>query len=200
MSIARLFKFAGLALCIGALNACAPTRPAIEKQHFLLQPQAPAAVASRADTPMLRIGRFSIAPQFDTKSMIYRRDEWRYETDFYNEYLASPTHMLANRCAQWLGAGGDVRIAIPGNGERARYELNAAINSFYIDLRTQPTAVLDIRFTLADTANASMLVLDKDYRARVVAAGTTAENNAAAMSQALEEILLKLDRDLAALK
>lgn len=200
MAARALLKFGYALLCLGVLSGCAPTRPALEPQAFLLEPRAPEPVATRTDAPIVRIARFSIAPQFDTKSIVYRRDAWRYESDFYNEYLASPKQMLAERCAQWLRARGNVRIAIPGNGDRADHVLNAAINQFYIDLRAQPTAVLDIHFTLADVASTPALLLDKDYHAEVVASSATAADNVEAMSRALEQILIELDRDLATLK
>ena len=199
MGASVLLRFGCTLLWLAMLSACAPTRPALETQAFLLEPPAPATVATRVDAPIVRIARFSIAPQFDTRSIVYRRDEWRYDSDFYNEYLASPKQMLAERCAQWLRARGNLRIAIPGNGDRAAYVLNAAVNEFYIDLRAQPTAVLDIHFTLADATSAAALLLDKDYHANIIADSASAANSVEAMSQALGQILTELDGDLAAL-
>jgi cholesterol transport system auxiliary component len=184
-------------LLVIALAGCANNQPAAEKQSFLIQVERPGgALAPVAGT--LRIGRVAVAPPFDERSFVYRRDDVRYEPDFYNQFAAEPAAMVAEAASGWLRQSGLFRmVQPPGGASRADFRLEASISAFYVDFQGDvPASVLDIRWQIVREGDGSA-VLDLDCRQRVGLGERSPAGAARAYREALEQALARLEAAVA---
>ena len=102
MNTRRLLIAASAAL---ALASCAIGKPIPQATTFGIAPPPPTLdLARRAGT--LRMGKVRVAPAFAGKPLVLRLDEVRYETDFYNAFLAEPADLLGAAMADWLDRAG----------------------------------------------------------------------------------------------
>jgi cholesterol transport system auxiliary component len=139
----RIAGLALLALMAFALLACAPSRPPIDTANWLLAPERTDSARKMQSPLLLKMGAFSVAPPFDTKSLVYRVSDQRYEKDFYNAYIATPSNMFSNASRQWLHQSGIFRITVAqGTSFSPFYTLQATIDELYGDYRGKPEAVV----------------------------------------------------------
>lgn len=187
----------GTALLLAVTAGCSLMRPAVVKQKFLL-PAAPptlglAAAAAPVVPALVRVNLVGVAVPFSSSSLVYRRDDLRYDTDFYNEYFVAPRDLLTERVRAWVGASGVFRgVALGGSPLSATYELNAFVSEFYGDLRPgrPPAAVVVTEFVLSDVSvSPARLVWHQTYSHRVPLAGTGPEQVAQGLDAALTGVL-----------
>jgi cholesterol transport system auxiliary component len=181
------------------LLACAPTRPAIDTANWLLAPERTGAPRAMQSPLWLKMGTFSVATPFDTKSLVYRVSDQRYEKDFYNAYIATPSSMFSNASRQWLDQSGIFRIAVAqGTSFFPYYTVQATVDELYGDYRGSPEAVVSVQFFLTVT-NPSLpnpLITAKRYTQRVALANNLPQTLVLGQQQALAQILQQLEADL----
>ena len=182
-----------IALCTLLLSACSLSRPAVEIHSYLIVPQPPQTQRNEHLT-RIRVQPFEIAPQFESKSLVYRFSDVRYEADFYNEFLVAPRIMLMEQSAEWLRRAG---YNATTNGRRDAYVLHASVPAMYGDFRERerPLAVLTIRFALVAPAT-TQPVLEREYATTVPIANRSAQSVAQGLSAALTQTLEQLDAEL----
>lgn len=181
------------------LLGCSVNRPDVERQSFLIQPERVGSVAARPIAETLRIGKVSVARPFEGREFVYRRDEVRYETDFYNEFVADPADMVGEAAAGWFRRSGLFQqVFAPRAGMPAGYRLDAGVSALYVDFRNpSPIAVLNIRWRLLHDGD-SGIVLDVDSDERVALSESSPRGAALAFSEALQRALAKLEAELVA--
>lgn len=191
----------GLLAIVAVLGGCALSRPAPVKHTFLLEPP-PAAAGARVHPFALRVGTVNVAAPFRGRALIYRSTEFKYDADFYSEFLVAPAAMIGEVTARSLESTGVFgRVIPPGAPPDGDWVLDGFVSALYGDLRdaARPTAALAISFYLSRTdAASSTPVWSRNYARRVAVADATPEAYAHALSGALGEILADLARDLAA--
>ena len=142
-----------------------------------------------------------MAPPFQDRALVFRLDEQRYESDFYNEFFVAPRAMVTARLAEWLGARGlfgAVAAAIEHAG--APYALegwstNVRRFASRAQRRIHHAGVRDRKPTP-----------DAPYRARAQLQppfwlpDRSAESVAKGLSQAFQQCLMDLERDLRGLQ
>lgn len=187
-------KLISACLFVLLLSACALSRPTVERQSFLIQPEHEAARAAVPVAESLRIGRVDVAPPFDGRAFVYRRDDVQYETDFYNEFAADPDNMVAEAAAIWFRPSGLFReVLAPRSGSFADYRLDASVSAMYVDFRSAaPAAVLSIRWRLLRDRDAEP-VLGLDSEERVPLPERSPRGTALAYGEALKRSLAKLE-------
>lgn len=182
------------------LAGCGNDRPAVERQSFMLQVErtGPAAMSAPAQGA-LRVGRVAVAPPFDERPLVYRRDDVRYETDFYNQFAADPADMLAQALAGWLSQSGLFqRVVLPGGVGTADYRLETSVSALYVDFQAEtPAAVLNVRWRLVRDGDGATVV-DLDSRQRVPLAERSSAGAARAYRQALQQALGQLEKAVSA--
>lgn len=195
----RIAGFALLAATAFTLLACAPTRPAIETANWLLAPERTGPPRKMQSPFWLKMGSFSVATPFDGKSLVYRVGEQRYEKDFYNAYIASPSSMISNASRQWLDQSGIFRIAVAqGTSFFPFYTLQATVDELYGDYRSKPEAVVSVQFflTVTNPNLTNPLITAKRYTQRVALANNLPQTLVLGQQQALAEILQQFEADL----
>lgn len=185
-------------LLLALLAGCGNDRPAVERQSFLLEVERTAPAASAPAQGALRVGRVAVASPFDERPLVYRRNDVRYETDFYNQFAADPADMLAEALAAWFGQSGLFqRVVPPGAVATVDYRLETSVSALYVDFQAQPpAAVLNMRWRLVRDSDGDSVV-DLDSRQRVVLAERSPAGAARAYRQALQQALVQLEKAVA---
>lgn len=195
----RIAGFVLLVLIALTLLACAPTRPPIDTANWLVAPERTGPPRKMQSPLWLKMGAFSVATPFDTKSLVYRVSDQRYEKDFYNAYIATPSSMFSNASRQWLDQSGIFRITVAqGTSFFPFYTLQATIDELYGDYRVKPEAVVSVQFFLTVT-NPNLptpLITAKRYTQRVALTNTLPQTLALGQQRALADILQQLEADL----
>jgi uncharacterized lipoprotein YmbA len=145
------------------------------------------------------MGAFSVATPFDTKSLVYRVSDQRYEKDFYNTYISTPSNMFSNATRQWLDQSGIFRITVAqGTSFFPFYTLQATIDEIYGDYRTKPEAVVSVQFflTVTNPNLTNPLITAKRYTQRIALADNLPQTLVLGQQRALAEILQQLEADL----
>ena len=185
----------GAGLLVAVAAGCSLMQPAVVKQKFLLPAAPPAAGPAAASVvpALVRVNLVGVAVPFSSTHLVYRRDDLRYDTDFYNEYFVAPRDLLTERVRAWVGASGVFRgVALGGSPLSATYELNGFVSEFYGDLRPgrAPEAVVAAEFVLSDVSvSPARLVWHQAYGRRVPLAGTGPEQVAQGLDTALTGVL-----------
>jgi cholesterol transport system auxiliary component len=195
----RIAGFVLLAVIAFTLLACAPTRPPIDIANWLVAPERTAPPRKMQSPLWLKMGAFSVATPFDTKSLVYRVSDQRYEKDFYNAYIATPSSMFSNAGRQWLDQSGIFRITVAqGTSFFPFYTLQATIDELYGDYRGKPEAVVSVQFFLTVT-NPNLptpLITAKRYTQRVALTNNLPQTLVLGQQRALADILQQLEADL----
>lgn len=196
MTIRRLLiaTFAALALA-----SCAIGKPIPQAITYGIEPPPPALDLARS-AGTLRMGKVRVAPAFAGKPLVLRVDEVRYETDFYNAFLAEPADLVGAAMADWLDRSGPFRtVTQPGTRTPADYALEATVTELYGDFRPglTPTAVMTVQFTLVDLRGVTLRVaLERTIGRRIPLPEATPEALARGYGIALGKILDALAPEL----
>lgn len=195
-----MMKILTLLLMAALLAGCGNNRPAVQRQSFLIQAERSAPMGTAPAAGILRVGRVVVAPPFDERALVYRRDDVRYETDFYNQFAADPPEMLAEAVAGWLRQSGLFRRVVPpGGAAPADYRLDTSVSALYVDFQANPpAAVVQLRWHLVRESDGSTL-LEQDGRQRVALAEKSPAGAVRGFRDALQQALGELETALAAI-
>ncbi|WVH09632.1 MAG: hypothetical protein EoVTN8_1058 [Fluviibacter phosphoraccumulans EoVTN8] len=182
------------------LGACLLSRPNPDQSSWLVMPERTVAPRANPVKMHLKMGSFSANAPYDSKSLVYRMSDNKYEKDFYNVYLIYPRDMVANATQKWLTqSNAFTQIIEQPTTFFPMYQLQGVVDEFYGDYRDQPTAVVTIQFYasasfnskngLFSTPRISKRVALKDKSTRALITG---------QQQALTEVLQELEQRLVA--
>jgi len=194
-------RLAVLALAALVLAGCSFTREPPVKSTYLLEPAMPPAVAKRQPVSV-RVAGVNVAAPFRGRSFVYRTGDLRYDTDYYVEFLVAPSSMFSEQTARALEAAHVfTRVVPPSSGADADYMLEGFVSSMYAEANAgAPSAAeLVVTYYLTSASGGSVPGWSKEYRRHVDLATRTPAAYAAALNQALGDILAELTRDLSAL-
>ncbi len=98
-----MINFLLLCATAGLLTACSlPTRAPVTPTSWVVMPERTGAPLKPRTDFWLKVASVTVAPPFDTKSLVYRLGDTRYEKDFYNVYATIPSEMIGSAERQWL--------------------------------------------------------------------------------------------------
>ena len=176
-------------------------RTAVVKDTFLLSAQRPGASVQSSSETVLAVQPFSIAPAFQGKGLVYRKDENQYESDYYNEYFISPASMMTNQTRNWLSESGAFgQVLSPVSSMAPTHVLEGHIKQIAADVRDEAKqqAVLELTFFLIEQNKRDRAIrYQKTYVATRSFEDDTASACIVALNQCLSEILGNLEQDLA---
>lgn len=184
---------------ITVLLACAPTRPNLETSSWLIDPKRGGEPRKPSTDYWLKVGPVSVNGPFDSKSMVYRLADQRYEKDFYNAYISSPADMVSNASRQWISDANIFKATLnQSNTFFPYYTLQINVTEFYGDYRKQAEAVVSIEFYLAMLSSGSQnpIVMNNRYTQRVPLRDNQPSTLANGLQQGLASILQRYEADL----
>ena len=191
---------ASLVACAMLITGCGPK--SYEKQQFLLDARRTSSTNTGSQKNVVEVRRFTIDPAFSAKGLTYRRGEFEYESDFYNEFLIAPDAMITEKVRNWLSLSGLARRVLdPGSYVDPNYVLEGNVVALYGDFRTgsSPKAVMELRIFLLEmqTGLESAIVFGKTYESSVGIESGGPNGLVEAFDRCLVEILVDLEKDLA---
>ncbi|MHC4913590.1 MAG: ABC-type transport auxiliary lipoprotein family protein [Planctomycetota bacterium] len=170
------------------------------RHYYILDATRQAAPSETHSDVILEVQRFTTDSVFTSKQLVYRKTEFEYESDFYDEFLISPGLMVTEKTRNWLSQSGlFARVLDPGSYAKPTHTLHANITALYIDTRNRksPAAVMQMRVFLTRQEPADKLViLAETYNASVDVKSKTAEDFVQGFNQCLEQVLTDLEKDL----
>ena len=184
---------------ISILAACAPTRPNLETSTWLIDPKRTGEPRKPNTDFWLKVGPVSVDGPFDSKSMVYRLGDQRYEKDFYNGYISSPAEMVASATRQWISDANIFKATVnQSNTFFPYYTLQVNVTEFYGDYRNQAEAVVSMEFYLVVLSSGSQnpILMNSRYTQRMPLKDNRPGTLANGLQQAFAAILQRFEADL----
>ena len=174
-----------------------------DKRYFVLEASANPSLANPAGNETLEVSNIRISPRYADRSFVYRTSEAGYESDFYNQFLVSPSSLITEEVRKALTGSQIFKYVIsPTNQLQPSYVLEGTVNALYGDFRNpnSPRAVLEMEFFLTSEIPGNPgILMQRRYAKSLPLTGRTPEALIKGWNQALEEILTSLVADLKAI-
>ncbi len=165
-------------------------RPISDKKLYSLEARIiPVSAAVPGPLPTLLVKEFDMAPMYTTNSFVYRRDQFQFETDYFNEFIVPPQRMITTAVKQALF---DTRRFSPAFPDRpADHRLQGRINRLYGDFRQpgHPLAVMEIALDLDATG-------EKTFSKEIAVRDSTPQALVGGWNRLLEEIIREFVNNL----
>ncbi len=199
MTFRRAFLLLLLAVCL--LSGCVSLKREVpRKRMFGLEAGLPSGLQPGAEGVVFYIRPVSLAPPYDTKSFVYRKADGTWESDFHNEFVASPAALFTEQVRRWLiGAHGSLRVVEADNRARATHTLDIRVNALFGDYPEKGVrrAVLEMEFDVyAGGRPDGAAIFHRTYRREIPFEETGPAALVGGWNRALEEILTALVNDL----
>ena len=168
------------------------------RRNFVLEVSRDRPQQEISKDVILDVQSFNVDTAFSNRSLVYRKNQSEYETDFYNQFLIRPEDMITEKTRSWLSESGLFELVLePGSYIEASHVLEGNIITLYGDFRdkTSPKATMKIRFFLIKLPDKSV-VFAKTYETTSESNERTAESLVEAFDNCLTNILSDLEEDL----
>ncbi len=177
--------------------ACTLRQPAVVTNNFAFD--LPPAARGPASSRTLAVLPFTHGPTTGGQMFLYRADELRYESDFYNRFLDPPGQMLTSALRRWLREARAGEVIAAGTPISASLLIQPKINALYADYRdlAQPRAVVGMRISVvALDSEGNRQLLDRSYDESVVMREVSPEAAVEGWSRGIAAIFASFTRDL----
>lgn len=194
----KLVLEVSILVCTAVLSGCGPKGTAFDKQQFILESSRGPKPARAGKDILLDVRMFSVDTAFDLKGLMYRKSDFQYESDYYNEFLVSPGVMISERARVWLSQSGLFKEVLnAGTQIEPTHILEGNVIRIYSDFREEgaSAAVLELRIFLVDSEQ-EKIVFSKTYNASSELAADNAQDIVEALDRCLRKILTNLEEDL----
>ncbi len=189
----KVMTLCNLMILSMVLSGCAYNR-----RNFVLEVSRDRPQQEISKGVVLDVQSFNVDTAFSNRSLVYRKNQSEYETDFYNQFLIKPDDMITEKTRGWLSESGLFKLVLePGSYTEATHMLEGNIIALYGDFREEssPKATAKIRFFLVKLSDKSVVFTNTDEAASEFK-DRTAESLIEAFSVCLTNILSDLEKDL----
>jgi cholesterol transport system auxiliary component len=171
-----------------------------DRKHYIVEAKREGGPPAVHSDTTLRVRRFNVDEAYASKQLVYRIEEFRYESDYYHEFLVLPGLMITEKTRDWLADSGLFgRVSSVGSRLESTYMLEGNVTKLCADFtdKSAPMAVMEIRFFLLVGADVNeTVVLSETYRAASPIPNRSAEAVVEAFSKSLTDILARLEADV----
>lgn len=184
------------------IGACAGIEKPRNKIDFYTLEYDPPMQAGLSPLPVvIRLQRFSVAPDYNTNRIIYRDRSFRRNSYVYHKWRANPGDLVAHFLGRDMIRSGLFKAVLAhDSGSSASYLLEGSINEFLerdLDERWEAVLSLDITLMRGNEPDASKRILfQKTYREDEPCRRRNPRALAEAMSGAMAEISKKIIEDV----
>ncbi len=189
-----------VALLLFIVGCGGPGKAPAVRRYYALELQRQGQTHQPQGNTILEIRPFGMSPTFAQKELAYRTGEFRYESDFYNQFVTDARLQITEQTRRWISDSKFFSsVALSGSTLGATHLLEGDIVSLYGDFRDKSSsnAVMQIEFFLLDIKSPSTsVVFSKLYKATASVGQPTAENLIQAYNQCLKQILVDFEADL----
>ncbi len=144
----------------------------------------------------LKINKFKISPEYEGKEFVYRKG-LIFETDFYNQFLISPSTNITEQIIQVFNKSGfsgilTNRVVVSDSN----YILEGNINSVYVDFsKNKPISILEIEIYLTDSIK-DETIFRKNYIQKKELKEKNTDQFVYSWNQSLTEISTEILKDI----
>lgn len=186
---------------LAALSGCSSTET-YSKKYYVFHAARPSESARTQTDFILEVSRLTIDSAFSGSGLVYRVGDSKYESDFYNEFLASPSAMITDTMRNWLSMSRLFkRVLDPGSRIDPTHIIEGNITALYGDFRepSSPKATVEMRVFLLETETGEdpLPIFGKTYTSSINFKSEDPEGLVEAFGRCLEKILSTLESDLA---
>jgi len=182
---------------------CSLSRPALVKHYYLLDVSPKPPDTPPAHPGAIKVTGFEVAAPFADRSLAYRIEQGRYESDFYNEFFVLPRAMVTSKVVEWLTVRRIFATTLPpSSGLDAAYAIEGLVTEMYGDLRNKAEiyAVFSVQvFVSQPNSPERSIVFQRTYSQRVRVPDGSAEAISRGLGQAFQQCLVDLEANLRAL-
>jgi uncharacterized lipoprotein YmbA len=173
--------------------------PAV-RRYYALELQRQGQTYEPQGDVILEIRPFGMSPTFAQKELVYRTGQFRYESDFYNQFVTDARLQITEQTRRWLSNSSYFSsVALSGSALEPTHILEGNIVSLYGDFRdkSNPQGVMEVELFLINIESPSAkVVFSKLYRAKASTGQAKVEEVVQAYNQCLEQILQDFESDL----
>lgn len=197
----RFISYLGLVLAGCTLTGCGGG--VSNSRYYMLESVRDAEPQRIENDSMLSVARFTIDSAYANRELVYRLDEFLYDSDGYNEFIVAPAIMVTENTRDWLAASGLFSNVVGlGSGLQPTHRLEGNVTALYGDFRNRkaPKAVMELKVFLLKTGDGAdpVPIFGKTYAAITAPDGRDPDDLVSAFSRCLETILTDLEEDLLA--
>lgn len=177
------------------------SRPSPKIEYFSLE-YGPPAVERLDPLPLvLKVARFSAAPLYDTRQIIYREKPFSRDAYVYHRWRSSPADLVTYFLSRDLKQSSLFSGVLPhDSGRQGRFELEGSVDEFLeSDLENGWEAVLAFSVTLMESNQPDVskrVLLQKTYHTRKGCAQKNPRALADAMSRAMADLSAMVTMDV----
>jgi cholesterol transport system auxiliary component len=196
-------KFTLVLLCLALpLAACLNLKqPQNRIEYYSLEYDPPADGHHPVLPHVIRVQQFSISPIYNSNRIIYRDKSYQRQAYAYYKWRANPAQFVTYFLSRDLKASGVFKAVLPGDSRVAPvYRVEGTVDEFLeVAGNENWHAVLAVSIVLMDenqTDISQKVLFQKTYRTRKPCEQKHPRALAAAMSQAMSEISVRIIDDL----
>jgi len=200
-SSARIVCLSAVCLLCGCIS-----RPHLDVRSFAFTvPPASKPNPGYQTHRVVAIRSLRVAAPFDRRSLVYRMDEYSFESDPYAEFFVPASEGLLMPIRSYLRQAGAFETVVePGSALKPNTVAEFSVLDLYGDFRKQQqgAAILRLRALLFDSPNGipGKLVLEREYSRCIPLKARTPEALMAGWNKALAQILAQLVSDVGGLE
>lgn len=140
------------------------------------------------------------APAYEDSFFVYRTNEFQYETDYYNQFIAPPIRVISEAFRQWFTERQSVKGTMaPTYSYAPTLKIIPQLTELYGDYRDldDPRARCSMQITVLDLEKKKAEVLfDKTYKASIQLKAISPQELFKSWNRGLQKILLELENDV----
>jgi ABC-type uncharacterized transport system auxiliary subunit len=199
MGFPRTFAIA-LVLVLVCVSCASLSRPSPKIEHYSLEYAPPSL--ERAPLPLvIRVERFSAAPLYDSRQIVYREKPFSRDAYVYHRWRSAPADLFTYFLARDLKASGLFSGVLPHDSRQsAAFSLEGSVDEFLeSDLEDAWEAVLSFSVTLCAAREPDVskrILFQKSYQATKPCKLKNPRALAEAMSQAMSDLSAEVLRDV----
>ncbi|MEW6077198.1 MAG: ABC-type transport auxiliary lipoprotein family protein [Thermodesulfobacteriota bacterium] len=189
-----------MGLFCGCVNLSELTQTGVEMTYYTLEYEPTAAAADKIDR-VLKVNRFTAAPLFASKKIVYKQKDFQTGEYLYHQWHVAPTESIASLLARDMSQSGLFAVVLdPAAATPAAFSVSGNLEVCLEDNTRRPwEAVLSLGILLTDETEPDIskrVLMQKVYTATEPCARKNPRATAEAMSRALQKISMEIVRDV----
>ncbi len=189
-------------MAVSLLPGCfGRSKPPYLVEEYVFQYPSPSPGSNVPLTTSLRVERFAVSREYNTRSMLYRPDEYRLSTYNYHRWRANPGDMVADYLFRDFRESGLFQAVFSyHSGQRTRFVLEGGVTGIHAASKSGgSTATLSLYVTLLDLQEQELsgrVCLQKAYSAEEPMADDGPQSLARAASKAMSRLSREITEDV----
>jgi cholesterol transport system auxiliary component len=197
-----LFIFLSFSLWFLIVAGCVRTgKPQAPVEMYLMNYPAPVVAAAEKIDDTVRFNRFTIATAYNSNSMIFRQNDYSFDSFNYNRWAVNPADMVGDILLRDLQSANLFRAVFSRYAvDEGRYVVAGGIEEFFLRKDSSGNAaVLGLNITLKDTKqreSTRRILFQKKYVREEVLTEQSPRGYCQAMSRAMQQLSVQIIDDI----